>query len=412
MLAKLNNRHDFDLMLSYEDRFHDAILHIKNEGRFRTFTDLSRIAGSFPYAVDTKTGKEVVIWCINDYLGMGQHPDVINASLEATISMGVGSGGTRNIGGSHRKILELEEEIADLHQKDAALVFTSGYVSNDASISALAKIFPDLVIFSDQQNHASIIEGIRKSGCEKVIFNHNDITDLRNKLQNYAQDRPKLIVFESVYSMDGIVAPIVSYCDLADEYNAMTYIDEVHAVGIYGARGGGICEELGIMDRLTIIEGTLSKGFGTMGGYIAASKVVVDAIRLTASGFIFTTSLPPSITAAATASIRHLKQSNIERDKLKSNVLMLKNLLTLRGIKFLANSSHMIPIIIGDPILCKEVSDRLFEKHSIFVQHINYPTVPKGTERLRITPTPLHSQANCIAFSDALAETFHHFGIT
>lgn len=411
MLAKLDNRHEINLITSYQDKFKEVVSNIKNEGRFREFTDLSRIAGSFPYAVDTKTGKKIVIWCINDYLGMGQNPDVINASLGATISMGVGSGGTRNIGGSHRKIIELENELADLHRKEAALVFTSGYVSNDASITALAKIFPELVIFSDQQNHASIIEGIRKSGAEKVIFEHNNPIDLENKLRLYERDRPKLIVFESVYSMDGIISPIITYCNLADQYHAMTYIDEVHAVGMYGQRGGGICEELNIMERLTIIEGTLSKGFGTMGGYIAADKNIIDAIRLTASGFIFTTSLPPAITAAATASIRHLKNSSFERDKLKQNVLKLKDLLRKHNISYLENASHMIPIIIGDPSICRKISEHLFEVHSIFVQHINYPTVPRGTERLRITPTPLHSEQNCIELAEALRETFNHFGI-
>jgi len=411
MLSKIHIT-DHDLLTSYEDRFDEAVLKIKSEGRFRQFTDLARIAGSFPYAHDITNNRQIVIWCINDYLGMGQHPDVINASLEATISMGVGSGGTRNIGGSHNKIIELEREIADLHNKEAALVFTSGYVSNEATISALAKIFPDMVIFSDQQNHASIIEGIKRSGCEKVIFNHNDATDLKSKLKTYGISRPKLIVFESVYSMDGITAPIKTYCDLADEYNAMTYIDEVHAVGMYGPRGGGMCEELGLMNRLTIIEGTLSKGFGVMGGYIAAAQNIIDAIRLIASGFIFTTSLPPSITAAATASIRHLKKSHVERNQLRANVGFLKDLLTKRNVNFVKNESHMIPVIIGDPTLCKKVSDRLFETHSIFVQHINYPTVPKGTERLRITPTPLHSKQNCIDFADALLESLQHFNIS
>ena len=410
MLTKLEDN-SLELITSYEDIFTEVISKIQNEGRFREFTDLSRVAGSFPYAIDTRTNRKILIWCINDYLGMGQHPDVINASLEATLSMGVGSGGTRNIGGSHRKIIELESEIADLHRKEAALVFTSGYVSNDASITALAKIFPELVIFSDQQNHASIIEGIRKSGAEKVIFKHNDAGDLEAKLKEYDLARPKLIVFESVYSMDGIVAPISKYCDLADQYNAMTYIDEVHAVGMYGPRGGGICEELKIMDRLTIIEGTLSKGFGTMGGYIAAKKNIIDAIRLTASGFIFTTSLPPSITAAATASIRHLKKSSQERNKLMSNVLLLKSLLREKNIKFIENTSHMVPIIIGDPVLCRKISEHLFATHSIFVQHINYPTVAKGTERLRVTPTPLHSEQNCVDFVNSLAETLTLFGL-
>jgi 5-aminolevulinate synthase len=410
MLSKTTTSYH-DLLASYDDVFGQTVEQIKSEGRYREFTDLARIAGRYPYALDVKRNREVIIWCINDYLGMSQHPDVIKAGVDAITKMGAGSGGTRNIGGSHHELIELECEIADLHDKDAALVFTSGYVSNEATIASLAKIFPDLVIFSDKQNHASIIEGIKRTNAEKYIFNHNDVGDLELKLQRVPLDRPKLIIFESIYSMDGIVAPIKSYCDLADKYNAMTYIDEVHAVGMYGPRGGGVCEQLGIMDRLSIIEGTLAKGFGVMGGYIAASRNIVDAIRLIASGFIFTTSLPPSLAAAAAASIRHLKNSSYERTKLKEGAAFLRHLLIQEGISFIDNNSHMVPIIIGDPVMCKNVSERLFERHSIFVQHINYPTVPKGTERLRVTPTPLHTKENAIAFSKALRETFDFFKI-
>ena len=411
MLNKTHLHYNINTTSDYEQKLQDIVSGIKQEGRFREFTELERIAGRYPYATDVKKNREVIIWCINDYLGMGQHPAVINASVEATITMGAGSGGTRNIGGSHHKILELETEIADLHHKDAALVFTSGYVSNEATISTLAEIFPDLVIFSDKQNHASIIDGIRRSKAEKHIFAHNNLEDLEAKLRLVDNTRPKLIIFESVYSMDGIVAPINAYCDLADKYNAMTYIDEVHAVGMYGNRGGGICEQLGIMDRLTIIQGTLAKGFGVMGGYITGSQNMIDAIRLMASGFIFTTSLPPSITAAATASIRYLKQSNTERELLKARSHYVKKLLIKEDIGFINNSSHLIPIIIGDPILCKKVSERLFTEHAIFVQHINYPTVPKGTERLRITPTPLHSEQNAIDFVKALKESLTFLGV-
>jgi 5-aminolevulinate synthase len=324
--------------------------------------------------------------------------------------MGAGSGGTRNIGGSHHALIELEAEIADLHNKESALVFTSGYISNDASISSLAKIRPILVIFSDPRNHASIIEGIKRSGCQKHIFKHNNFLDLEEKLKLVDINTPKLIIFESVYSMDGIVAPIAKYCELAKKYNALTYIDEVHAVGMYGPRGGGICEQFGLMDQLDIIEGTLSKGFGVMGGYIAAKKEIIEAIRLMSPGFIFTTSLPPSIAAGAKASISHLKNSQKERVMLFDRVNKLKQKLKEHDISFLDNQSHMVPIIIGDPELCRSISERLFDVHDIFVQHINYPTVAKGTERLRITPTPLHSDQNIDDLVKALKETFKHLG--
>ena len=400
------------LSADYEKNFTQEIKRIRDEGRFRSFTNVARIAGKYPYAYDYVREKELVIWCINDYLGMSQHPKVIEASIEALRKMGAGSGGTRNIGGSHHEIIKLEEEIADLHNKEGALVFTSGYISNDATIASLAKIFPEMVIFSDQMNHASIIEGISRSKLEKVIFNHNNFNNLEEKLKSYPKSRPKLIIFESVYSMDGIIAPIAKYCDLAEKYGAMTYIDEVHAVGMYGPRGGGVCDQFCLMDRIDIIEGTLSKGFGVMGGYISAKKNIIDAIRLLAPGFIFTTSLPPAIAAGARASINHLKNSNEERIKLFDRVRKLKQRLNEAKIKFVENQSHMVPIIIGDPELCKKISDRLFEFHNIFIQHINYPTVAKGTERLRITPTPLHTDGHIDQLTEALKETFQHFHFT
>ena len=377
--------------IDYEKGFSNSINKIKEEGRYRTFTDLSRIAGKYPYAYDHITKKKIIIWCINDYLCMGQNKEVLEAHNQAALEMGVGSGGTRNIAGSHHAIMELEKELSELHDKEAALVFTSGYVSNDATISTLIKIFPDCIIFSDKSNHSSIIEGIRRSGAEKYVYNHNDIADLEEKLKQVDISRPKLIIFESVYSMDGLISPIRAICDLADRYNAMTYVDEVHAVGIYGRRGAGLCEEFGVMNRLTIIEGTLAKGFGVMGGYITGSQNLINAIRSHASGFIFTTSLTPAIASAALTSIKHLKNSNIERNRLKERVQRLKYRLDQEGIRFFQNNSHMVPVMINDPNLCRQISHELLREYNIFVQHINYPTVPKGTERLRITPTPAHT---------------------
>lgn len=395
----------------YDQYFSKAIEHLKEEGRYRIFSDLERKVGLHPTVYDHKRKKNITIWCINDYLGMSQHPDVIKAANKANNEMGVGSGGTRNIGGTHHSIVELESELADLHQKQTALVFTSGYVSNDASISTLAKLLPDVVMFSDQENHASIIEGIRRGGSERHVYKHLDMIDLENKLMSVDINRPKIILFESVYSMDGRISPVEEICNLADKYNAITYVDEVHAVGLYGRHGGGIGELQGLMDRLTIIEGTLAKGFGVIGGYIAASKKIVDAIRSYASGFIFTTSLPPSLAEAAVASIRHLKSSNIEREKLFKNAALLKKRFKEERIAFIENESHMVPVLIRDPVLCKKVSDILLDEYNLFVQHINYPTVLRGTERLRITPTPLHTEQMIEELVLALKNIFQRLNI-
>jgi len=398
-------------IVSYEQTFQDAISAVKNEGRYREFTDITRIVGRNPIAYDNARQKEITLWCINDYLGMSQHPLVIEASRETEKKMGIGSGGTRNIGGSHHEILELEKELSDLHNKEAALVFTSGYVSNDATISTLVKILPDCVIFSDQENHASIIEGIRRSGAEKHIYEHHNLEDLESKLKKVNISRPKLIIFESVYSMDGSISYIKEICDLADKYNAMTYIDEVHAVGLYGKRGGGITDREDLTSRITIIEGTLAKGFGVIGGYISGSQNLIDCIRSYASGFIFTTSLPPSICAAATASIRYLKQSNKERERLADRVKALKAKLKDANIRFMENDSHMVPVLIGDPNLTRKISHILLDEFSIFVQHINYPTVPKGTERLRITPIPDHTDEMISNLVHALKSVLGRFGL-
>ncbi len=397
--------------IDYNQYFTNAIDNLKSEGRYRVFGDIERSVGEHPIVYDHKRKKEVTIWCINDYLGMSQHPEVITAANRANSHMGVGSGGTRNIGGTHHPIVELEEELADLHQKEAGLVFTSGYISNDASISTLAKLLPHCVMFSDQENHASIIEGIGRGNAEKYVYRHLDIEDLENKLKLVDINRPKVILFESVYSMDGCISPIEQICDLADKYNALTYIDEVHAVGLYGKRGGGICEQLDCMHRLSIIEGTLAKGFGVIGGYITGSKLLIDAIRSHAAGFIFTTSLPPALAAAATVSIRYLKKSNKERNALQNNAQKLKQRLREAKIPFIENDSHMVPVMIHDPILSKKISEILLDEFSIFVQHINYPTVAKGSERLRITPTPLHTDKMSEELVSALGFAFDKLNI-
>ena len=397
--------------LDYNQYFTNAIDLLKSEDRYRIFSDIERIAGKHPIVYDYKRKKNITIWCINDYLGMSQHPDIIKAANQANCNMGVGSGGTRNIGGTHHSIIELEEEIADLHQKEASLVFTSGYVSNDATISTLAKLLPNCAMFSDQDNHASIIEGIKRGNAHKYIYQHLDIEDLENKLKMVDIDRPKIILFESVYSMDGKISSIKKICDLAEKYNALTYVDEVHAVGLYGKRGAGICEKLGLMDRVSIIEGTLAKGYGVIGGYIASSKNIVDAIRSYASGFIFTTSLPPSLAVAATTSIRYLKESSKEREQLHSNANILKSKLKENRIPFIENESHMVPVIINNPVLSKKISEILLDEYSIFVQHINFPTVARGTERLRITPTPLHTIAMIQELVDALTDIFDRLNL-
>lgn len=393
--------------MDYQAFFSQAIDRLKDEGRYRTFTDLARKAGQFPLADDkTHDKKDVVIWCSNDYLGMGQHPKVVSAMRDAAKEMGAGAGGTRNISGTHSKVVEMERSLAQLHNKEAALAFVCGYVANEATLRTLTITLPDCVVFSDQMNHASMIEGIRAGRQEKHIFRHNDLDHLEMLLQSVDYDRPKVIAFESVYSMDGDIAPIEKICDLADKYNAITYLDEVHAVGMYGPHGGGIAEQLGLMDRVTVIQGTLAKAYGVMGGYIAADALLVDVIRSYAPGFIFTTALPPSLAAAATASIEHLKTSNEERDKQKERVARLKSMLRQVRIPFLDAESHIVPVMVRDAVLCRKASEILLQKHNIFVQHINFPTVPRGEERLRITPTPLHSDEMMEKLLDALVDVF------
>ena len=400
-------------MIDYQRHFASAIEALHAERRYRVFADLERIAGRFPKAIWRHDGeaREITVWCSNDYLGMGQHPDVIAAMTEATGAMGSGAGGTRNISGTNHPLVELELELADLHGKEAALVFTSGFVSNEASISTIAKLLPNCLILSDELNHASMIEGVRKSGAKKQVFRHNDVAHLEELLAAAEPERPKLIVFESVYSMDGDVAPIAAICDLADKYNAMTYIDEVHAVGMYGPRGGGISERDGVAGRIDVIEGTLAKAFGVLGGYITGSKAMIDAVRSYAPGFIFTTALPPALAAAATASIRHLKTSQGERDAQQRQAARAKEIFASAGLPVMVSDTHIVPVAVGDPELCKKASDRLLAEHGIYIQPINYPTVPRGTERLRITPTPLHDDALIEALRDALVETWHAIGI-
>lgn len=391
--------------MDYRGIFEDAVDALRQEKRYRVFADIERIAGRFPTAIfrdQSDNQREITIWCSNDYLGMGQHPKVITAMQETAARLGVGAGGTRNISGTNRPLVELERSLADLHRKEAALVFTSGFVSNEAAISTIARLMPDCLILSDQFNHASMIQGVRQSGMEKKIFRHNDIAHLRELLMAAGRSRPKLIVFESVYSMDADIAPIREICDLAEEFGALTYIDEVHAVGMYGPRGGGIAEREGLMERIDIIEGTLAKGFGAMGGYIAANKSIVDAVRSYAPEFIFTTALPPALCAAARASIEHLKASDEERRSHQRQAQRTKETLSLAGLPVMPTETHIVPLIVGDARLCKAASDLLLEKHNIYIQPINYPTVPKGTERLRITPTPLHTDEMIEALRQAL----------
>jgi len=400
--------------VNYDQIFDQAIERLHSEGRYRVFIDILRNKGMYPNArcfAGHNGPKPITVWCSNDYLAMGQHPKVIAAMEEALHDVGAGSGGTRNIGGNTHYHVELERELADLHGKDGALLFTSGYVSNDATLSTLAKILPGCVIFSDELNHASMIAGIRNSGCEKKVFRHNDVAHLEELLSQTDPETPKLIAFESVYSMDGDVAPIHAICDLADKYNALTYIDEVHAVGMYGARGGGISERDEAAHRITVIEGTLGKAFGVMGGYIAADARIIDVIRSYAPGFIFTTSLSPVLVAGVLASVRHLKQSSAERDGQQAAAATLKRMFAQAGLPVMQSVTHIVPLMVGDPVKAKKISDILLAEYGVYVQPINFPTVPRGTERLRFTPGPQHTKEMMADLTRALSEIWERLNM-
>jgi 5-aminolevulinate synthase len=394
--------------MDYAVFFASALAKLRDERRYRVFADLERIAGRFPHAYwHAPDGKrDVVIWCSNDYLGMAQHPKVVGAMAETAARMGTGAGGTRNIAGTNHPLIELERELADLHGKPAALVFTSGYVSNQTGIPTIAKLLPNCLILSDALNHNSMIEGVRQSGCEKQVWRHNDLGHLEELLKVADPARPKIIIFESLYSMDGDVAPVHGICDLAKRYGAMTYVDEVHAVGMYGARGGGIGDRDNAMHRLDVIEGTLAKAFGCLGGYIAASEEIVDAVRSYAPGFIFTTALPPAICAAATTAIRHLKTSQWERERHQDRAARVKAVLNAAGLPVMPSTTHIVPVFIGDAEKCKAASDFLLSEFGIYIQPINYPTVPRGEERLRITPSPYHDDALIDALAEALVDVW------
>jgi 5-aminolevulinate synthase len=400
------------LRMDYQAFFTDALAKLQDERRYRVFANLERLAGRFPRAKwhSPHGPRDVVIWCSNDYLGMGQHPKVVGAMIETATRMGTGAGGTRNIAGTNHPLVELERELADLHCKEAALVFTSGYISNETGISTLAKLIPNCLILSDALNHNSMIEGVRQSHCEKQIFRHNDMAHLEALLRAN-RDRPKLIVFESLYSMDGDIAPTQAICDLAQRYGAMTYIDEVHAVGMYGPRGGGIAERDGVMHHIDVIEGTLAKAFGCLGGYIAGSAKLIDAVRSYAPGFIFTTALPPAVCAAATAAIRHLKTSAWERERHQDRAGRTKSVLTAAGLPIMPNETHIVPVFVGDPERCKQASDLLLERHGIYIQPINYPTVAKGSERLRITPSPYHDDTLIDELAEALVDVWEELSL-
>ncbi len=399
--------------MDYRKALSSAITAIKAEGRYRVFADIVRQKGEYPRAthyVDAD-GRPIVVWCGNDYLSMGQHPSVLMAMHEALDVTGAGSGGTRNISGTTHYHVALEQELADLHGKEAALLFSSGFVSNDATLSTLAKVLPDCIMFSDELNHASMIEGIRHGGGPKRIWRHNDMEHLEELLAASDPDAAKIIVFESVYSMDGDFAPISTICDLADKYGALTYLDEVHAVGLYGPRGGGVAERDGVMDRVDIIEATLGKAFGVMGGYIASSPELIDVVRSYSPGFIFTTSISPVLAAGALASIRHLKASNVERQRHQERAARLKKMLREAGLPVMPSPSHIVPVLVGDPVRCKQVTDTLLEEYGIYVQPINFPTVPRGTERLRFTPAPEHTDEMMAALTDALVEVWSRYKI-
>ena len=394
--------------MNYNEFFSSALKALRDERRYRVFADLERIAGRFPHAIwhSPQGAREVVIWCSNDYLGMAQHPKVVGAMTETAARMGTGAGGTRNIAGTNHPLVELERELADLHNKPAALLFTSGYVSNQTGIPTIARLLPNCLILSDALNHNSMIEGVRQSGCEKQIWRHNDLAHLEELLKAAGVNRPKLIAFESLYSMDGDIAPVHAICDLAERYNAMTYVDEVHAVGMYGPRGGGICDREHAMQRVDVIEGTLAKAFGCLGGYIAGSAEMADAVRSYAPGFIFTTALPPAICAAATAAIRHLKASSWERERHQDRAARVKAVLNAARLPVMPSSTHIVPVLVGDPEKCKLASDMLLDEHGIYIQPINYPTVPRGMERLRITPSPYHDDTLIDSLAEALVDVW------
>ncbi len=396
------------LTMDYTRFFADALARLQDERRYRIFADLERLAGRFPHAVwhSPQGPRDVIVWCSNDYLAMGQHPKVIGAMVETVTRMGTGAGGTRNIAGTNHSLVELERELADLHGKEAALVFTSGYVSNEAGIATIARLMPGCVILSDALNHNSMIEGVRQSGAEKLVFRHNDVAHLEALLRATEPGRPKLIVFETLYSMDGDIAPINRICDLAERYGAMTYADEVHAVGMYGRRGGGQAELQGAMHRVDVLEGTLAKAFGCLGGYIAGSAALCDAVRSYAPGFIFTTALPPAVCAAAAAAIRHLKTSSFERHRHQDRATRVKAVLDAAGLPVMPSDTHIVPVHVGDPEKCKAATDLLLSEHNIYIQPINYPTVPKGSERLRITPMPCHDDGLIDALAEALVNVW------
>lgn len=399
--------------MNYEEFFAERINALQDEGNYRVFADLERKAGHFPRALNYHgdATKEVTVWCSNDYLGMGQNNDVLAAMHEAIDKCGAGAGGTRNISGTNHYHVLLEQELAALHHTEAALIFTSGYVANFTTLSTLGAKMPGMLIISDEQNHNSMIEGIRLGRSEKVVFKHNDLEDLERILKDQPLDRPKMIAFESVYSMDGDIAPIKEICDLADKYNAMTYIDEVHAVGLYGEHGAGVAERDGLMDRLTIIQGTMAKGFGVVGGYIAGSKAMCDFVRSFGQGFIFSTSLPPAIAAGCRASIQYVSQHNEIRIRHQARAAYLRDKLDAAGIPHIHNPSHIIPVMVGDPVLCKQASDMLMEDFNHYVQPINYPTVPKGTERLRFTPSPFHTEEMMDELVDCLVKVWAALGL-
>ena len=397
----------------FRDQFAKAVGNVRDEGRYRIFRDIRRKAGAFPKATWFKENSEqdITVWCSNDYLGMGQNECVVEAVKSAVDAAGTGSGGTRNISGTTRYHVQLESELAELHQKDNALVLTSGYVANEATLGVMSKILPELIIFSDEMNHASMISGIQRARCEKQIFKHNDINDLEQKLKAVPHGAPKLIAFESVYSMDADIAPIKEICDLADKYNALTYIDEVHAVGMYGPTGGGVCEERGLMGRIDIIQGTLAKAYGMVGGYVAADEVIIDAVRSMASGFIFTTSIPPSTAAGALRSVKVLKVTPEKRIQHQERANNLKARLRAGGYDFIDGETHIVPLMVGDPVKCQAISDRLIEDFGIYAQPINYPTVPRGTERLQFTPSPFHTDAMMDDLMSALDIVWAEFGL-